>query len=219
MTIAEDRPGGAPRRVRMAPEDRERMIIEQAAQFFARHGFAAQIREIAREIGISQGLIYRYFRSKGELIERVYGHVFLNRWRPEWERGLRDRSKPLGVRLEAFYLSYLDAVDDPDWIRLSMYSGLDGTNLVRRYIETQVEDLLEIIATECRVYRQDDKAPGSNPRGEPDDYEMEMVWHLHSTFIYYLVRKHIFQTRATDDRTLLVRIAVGDFLSGLAADR
>lgn len=204
----------APRRVRMAPEDRERMILEKAAAFFARHGFSAQIREIAKESGISPGLIYRYFRSKGELIEKVYEHVFLNRWKPEWEAGLKDRSRPLRARLEAFYASYLDAIDDPDWIRLSMYSGLDGTNLVRRYIETQVEDLLEIIAAECRVYRGAEAAPAA----EPDDYEMEMVWHLHSTFIYYLVRKHIFQTRATRDRALLVEIAVADFLSGLAAD-
>lgn len=215
MTMTEkSRKEEAPRRTRMAPEERERMILEKASAFFARHGFAAQIREIAKESGISPGLIYRYFKSKGELIEKVYDHVFMNRWNPEWERGLRDRSQPLRTRLEAFYTSYLEAVDDPDWIRLSMYSGLDGTNLVRRYIETQVEDLLQIIAAECRVFRT-----GGMKASKPfDDYEMEMVWHLHSTFIYYLVRKHIFQTRASPDRALLVEIAVGDFLSGLTPE-
>lgn len=213
MTVAEKQQAHGSRRIRMAPEDRERMILSEAAHFFAQHGFSAQIREIARELGISQGLIYRYFRSKSELIERVYEHVFLDRWNPEWERGLRDRSKPLEERLAWFYRSYLGAVDDPDWIRLSLYSGLSEYNLVRRYIETQVEDVLDVIAVESQVFR------GAIPEraAVSDEYQKEMVWHLHSTFIYYLIRKHIFRTKATEDRELLVRIAVTDFLSGLSA--
>jgi AcrR family transcriptional regulator len=203
------RPRTPRQRVRMAPDDRERMILEAATHYFARHGFSAQIRELARELKVSQGLIYRYFSSKQELVDRVYQHNFLRRWDASWEELLRDRSLPLRDRLKDFYTRYLGAIDDPDWIRLVMHSGLEGNDLTRRYIRTRVEHLLGIIARECRLV----------PRSvEPDQAEMEMVWHLHSTVIYYLVRKHIFRTATTRDVPGLVAMIIDDFLSGLAGE-
>ncbi len=201
------------RRIRMAPDDRERMILEEAVRFFARHGFNAQIREFAMEAGISQGLVYRYFRSKRELVERVYEHNFIKRWDDDWEEALKDRTQSLHQRLSRFYSSYLKAIDDPDWIRLVMYSGLEGNDLTRRYIRTQVERLLRVIAAECRQL-----GPAHAPGAEPiSEREIEAVWHLHSTFIYYLVRKHIFGIGATRDRDTLVDVAVTDFLDGIGA--
>lgn len=199
------------RRIRMAPDDRERMILHEAVRFFAKHGFSAQVREFAAEAGISQGLVYRYFRSKRELIERVYEHNFLRRWDAQWEESLKDRSEPLATRLTRFYASYLEAIDDPDWIRLVMYSGLESNDLTRRYIRTQVERLLTTIATECR-----DFAGAPDPAAEPiGEAEIEAVWHLHSTFIYYLVRKHIFGIVKLDDRDKLVDVCVTAFLEGI----
>lgn len=206
-------PDAAAGRSRMSPEDRERMILDKAVHFFAKHGFSAQTRELAREIGVSQGLIYRYFRSKEELIERVYQRNFLRRWKREWESLLQDGSLPLDRRLKRFYSEYLAVVDDYDWIRIAMHSGLGGNNLTRRYIEDQVERVLRIIALECRKARL----------GEPvestavSELEIEAVWHLHSTIIYYLIRKHILGTRTTDDADGLVSVMVDSFMSGFAS--
>ncbi|MGH6926210.1 MAG: TetR/AcrR family transcriptional regulator [Propylenella sp.] len=213
MAEASLRSPGEGRRIRMAPDDRERMILQEAVRFLAKHGFTAQIREFAAEAGISQGLIYRYFRSKRELVERVYEHNFLKRWDSTWEDALQDRRHPLEARLTRFYSSYLKAIDDPDWIRLVMYSGLEGNDLTRRYIRTQVERLLRIIAVECRDLSAL-PALSAQPVGEA---EIEAVWHLHSTFIYYLVRKHIFGIGPIEDRDMLVRVAVTDFLRGIGA--
>jgi AcrR family transcriptional regulator len=198
------------RRIRMAPDDRERMILEEAVRFFARHGFSAQIREFASEAGISQGLVYRYFRSKRELVERVYEHNFIKRWDAQWEAALQDRTEPLDRRLCAFYSAYLKAIDDPDWIRLVMYSGLEGNDLAPRYVRTQVEHLLKIIATECR-----DPGSAEAASAPVTEAEMEAVWHLHSTFIYYLVRKHIFGVRTIEETDMLVTVAVNNFLGGI----
>jgi AcrR family transcriptional regulator len=211
MADAEVRGAIENRRVRMAPGDRERMILEEAVRFFALHGFGAQIRDLAAEAGISQGLVYRYFRSKRELLERVYEHNFIKRWDDSWEEALKDRREPLDARLIRFYSNYLTAIDDPDWIRLVMYSGLERNDLTRRYIRTQVERLLQTIALECRT------ASGSTASGAVSEMETEAVWHLHSTFIYYLVRKHIFAIETTGDRDALVRIAVRSFLEGVGA--
>lgn len=210
---ARARPKPPQRRVRMAPRDREQMILEAAIDFFAKHGFSAQIRELARELKVSQGLIYRYFKSKEELLHRVYEHNFLRRWNSGWEALICDRTVPLSNRLKDFYSSYLSAIDDPVWIRLVMYSGLAGNDLTKRYIMTHVERLLRAIARECRTLQSRDVARTCE---EPDQAEMELVWHLHSTIIYYLIRKHILQTETIKDVPNLVALVIDDFLSGLA---
>jgi hypothetical protein len=64
-------------RVRMDPDNRERMILEGAVRFFAKRGFAAHTRELAEELGVSQSLVFHYFGSKEALIERVYQRNFL----------------------------------------------------------------------------------------------------------------------------------------------
>lgn len=206
-------PGASAGRSRMSPEERERMILDKAVHFFAKHGFSAQTRELAREIGVSQGLIYRYFRSKEELIERVYQRNFLRRWKKEWESVLQDGNIPLDRRLKQFYREYLAVVDDYEWIRIAMHSGLGGNNLTRRYIEDQVERVLRIIALECRKTRLG-KSVGS---GAISELEIETVWHLHSTIIYYLIRKHILGTKTTTDADGLVSVMVDSFISGFAS--
>ncbi len=113
------------RRTRLSPQARERIILDAAIDFFAEEGFRAQTRALADRIGVSQSLIYRYFGSKENLIERVYEKTFLSRWNPAWEETLADRSRPLRERLQEFFRSYLVAVDDRNWIRVAMHSSLE----------------------------------------------------------------------------------------------
>lgn len=202
-------------RSRMSPDEREKMILEKAVHFFAKHGFNAQMRQLAKAIGVSQGLIYRYFKSKDELIERVYQHNFLTRWTITWSETLQDRTRPLDVRLKEFYRDYLAVVDDYEWIRIAMYSGLSGNNLTRRYVEEQVGSLLRVIATECRTGGVGDPARVRSP----DEIDIELAWHLHSTIIYYLIRKHILGTKVASDHDSLVEMMVDNFLNGLRAPR
>lgn len=198
------------KRTRLAPEDREAMILEAAIGFFAENGFEAQLRELAQRIGISQALIFRYFSSKQVLVERVYERVYVARWSAEWRRDLEDRNVPLQRRLVAFYRSYVTAIDGYEWIRLTLYSGLAGNDLTRRYIETRVDGLLLLIARELRH-----EIPAA-ARIAPALLH-ELVWHLHATFIYYLIRKYVFHVTTLADTDALIEATVTNFLHGLAA--
>src|SRR5215472_8625412 len=109
--VAETR--GQPLRRRLTPEARARMILEGAIAFFAERGFEGQIRDLAETLGVSQALIFTYFGNKGTLLEQVYDEVYLSRWRDAWLDDLRDRAQPLRERMQAFYLSYLEAIDEP----------------------------------------------------------------------------------------------------------
>jgi TetR/AcrR family transcriptional regulator, cholesterol catabolism regulator len=54
-------------------EDRGEQIMEAALRVFAKKGFSdASIKDIAREAGITPGLIYHYFESKEALLKAIY---------------------------------------------------------------------------------------------------------------------------------------------------
>src|ERR1039457_7399723 len=95
---------------RLAPKLRAEQILKGSIRFFAEHGFSGQTRALAKELGISKGLLYRYFPSKEALIDRVYEEVFLRRWSPEREAALVDRSRPMIDRLKVFYIGYAKMV-------------------------------------------------------------------------------------------------------------
>jgi AcrR family transcriptional regulator len=206
----QDRGSVTPRRVRLSPQTRERMILDAAINFFAEEGFRGQTRELANRIGVSQSLIYRYFGSKENLIERVYEKTFLSRWNPVWEETLTDRSRPLRERLQEFFRSYLVAVDDRNWIRVAMHSSLEGSDLTKRYIQGHVTRLLGKIALELRAGAEKMRSEELSPM------ELELAWHLHSTAIYYLIRKHIHGTPVSLQTDDIADMIVNNFLDGVS---
>lgn len=135
---------------RLSRADRERMIVDAAIQFFADVGFGGQTRELARKIGISQPLLYKYFPRKEDLVDRVYREVYLGRWDPHWEVVLGDDTAPLRDRLVLFYSEYVSRIMDYAWIRIFMYAGLLGSDINARYI-----DLLrqKVVLPICRALR------------------------------------------------------------------
>lgn len=59
------------------PTDRRRQILDAAIRVFARQGFhASRVADIADEAGVAYGLVYHYFRSKGQ----VMTELFTERW-------------------------------------------------------------------------------------------------------------------------------------------
>ena len=80
---------------RLTPSDREQEIVDEAVQFFAEFGFNGRTRDLAKRIGITQPLLYRYFPNKDDLIERVFKEVYLNWIIPDWSINLKKRSIPL----------------------------------------------------------------------------------------------------------------------------
>jgi len=197
------------KRIRMSPEERERMILKGAMQFFAERGFAADTRELARGLGVSQSLIYKYFSNKRELLDRVYEETFVSRWKEDWEPFLRDRSIPFEERLRKFYLDYASVVNDKIWIRIALRSSLAGHRLTRRYIVNYIDRLLHVIARELRHEQ------GLRTSGPLSALELELAWHLHSTLIYYLIRREVHGVTVCNDIAAVVNTIVTNFLYGI----
>jgi AcrR family transcriptional regulator len=199
------------RRKRLAASDREQQIVDEAVRFFAEVGFSGQTRELAQRLGITQPLLYRYFPTKQDLIDRVFKEVFLKRVDPRWKTLIKDRSKPLQERLVEFYDLYAKAVYRYEWIRIYMLSGLMGEDINKRYIRVIEENALRPI---CEEIRHHCGLPGADviPIG---GIELEHVWVLHGGLFYYAVRKYIYGTPVDENFSAIVARAVATMLEGL----
>src|ERR1700730_14272586 len=207
------KPPSGKRWVRHSAAARREAIVSEAIIFFAEHGFEAQTRELAARIGVSQALIYRYFRTKEDLIEEVYQRIYMSRWNALWEKLLSDRRIPLEQRLKEFYKSYLCTFDDYAWIRVSVYSGLRGNNLVSRYIDRVIERVVKVISLELR---HECELPVVAPADIPK-LDLELTWNFHSTVIYFLMRRYVFQKEPCDAKDEVVDQMVDQLLAGSIA--
>ncbi|WP_293902608.1 TetR/AcrR family transcriptional regulator [Phenylobacterium sp.] len=93
MTLAETR-----KRTRLAPEARREQILDEAARLILDEGLhAVSMERVARDVGISKGLVYNYFPTRDALLTAL-----LSREQAE----LRDRGMVSALEAE----SYVDLI-------------------------------------------------------------------------------------------------------------
>ncbi|MEJ0069336.1 MAG: TetR/AcrR family transcriptional regulator [Pseudomonadota bacterium] len=185
----------APRRRRLPPDERERLIVAEAVRFFAEVGFEGHTRDLARRLNITQPLLYRYFPSKEALIDRVYQEVYLNRWNPAWETLIEDRAQPLRQRLIAYYRDYARTILHPEWIRIFLFAGLKGGRLNARLLDMVRERIFTRVIREIRI----DQGLPLPPELPFTEIEYELVWGLHASIFYIGIRKWIYGLPIPDD--------------------
>jgi len=196
------------KRKRLPSAERKADFIEKAIQFFADEGFESSTRGLARRLGVTQPLLYRYFPSKDDLISEVYDAVYVNRWRPEWETLLRDRTRSVKQRLNDFYNVYTDVIFNREWMRIYLFSGLKGVDINRRYMVLVRQRILEPILEEARLEF------GLAPR-DARDCEVEFAWVMHGGIFYYGVRDLIYESSISTDKPRVIEDAVEAFVAGL----
>lgn len=188
---------------RLEPQARREQIVAAAVAYFAEVGFGGTTRDLARRIGITQALLYRYFASKADLVEAVFERVFLGRLSPRWNKDIRDRTQPLEDRLRHFYRQYAAAIFTYEWMRIFMWAGLAGEALNLRYLSRVGDSLLSAL--------RDEIAHDGGFR-TPD---MEEMWALHGSIVYIGIRRFIYQLPTPDDVGPVIDRSVERFLLAL----
>ena len=195
---------------RLSAPEREAHIVQEAVHFFAEVGFGGDTRELAKRLGVTQSLRYKYFPNKEALINRVFDVVYMGRWNPFWESVIHDRSVSLQDRLTRLYVEYAKAALTRDWVRIFMFSGLRGESINRRYLTVLRQRILEPIAAELR-----------HEFGLPDvsavplkSAEIELVWGINARVFYFGQRQWIFDVPVQDDLHALISLTVEHFLAG-----
>ena len=193
---------------RLSPDERRREFVAKATEFFSEEGFGGGTRALARRLGVTQPLLYRYFPSKDDLIKEVYRTVYLDPLETGWEKLLTDRSRPLRDRLLEFYRTYTDAIFTRKWLRIYLYSGLKGLDINRWYVGMVKDKILTRIIRECR------HEVGLAVQNKPSAAELELAWVLHGGIFYYGVRKYIYEFPVLEDKDRVIGDALDVFLAG-----
>lgn len=210
LSMVESEDAAVQPRKRMKREDRDREIAAAAVAFFAEVGFDGDTRELARRLGVTQSLIFRYFPSKSALIERVYQEVYVGRWNPYWETIIADRSVSLQDRLIRLYKDYSRVSLTYDWVRIFMFSGLKGEDINTRYLKFLKIRILEPIAIEIRA-----ELGLPTPEELPLKIaEIELAWGINSRIFYLGQRKWIFNMPLEMDIDTIIEYTIITYLSG-----
>ncbi len=183
--------------------------MAEAIKFFSEVGFGGQTRELARRLGITQGLLYRYFPEKQALLERVYATVFEEKWNAQWAPRLQERTIPLRERLLDFYAEYRKLIQTSEWVCIYLLAGLAGLDINQRYRELLKRRLFPIIATELRIEFGVEK---SSRRVSKEEEEHLLT--LHGMIFYQGIRKWVYGWESATDEHVTLGRQIDMFLYG-----
>jgi AcrR family transcriptional regulator len=196
-------------RKRAARGTGEQRIIDAAIDFFAEEGFRASTRDLAKQLGVSQALLYRYFKSKQALIDRVFEEIVSGRWDENNVERLLDTKRPLPDRLTIFYQNIAQG-RSKQRVKLFMRAGLDDQKLADRYTFPLNEHVLTPVIAALRV-----EAGLPLPSKKAIlRAERELVMTLHGSIAHMGMRKYIYDSPMPDDLSEHIAFYVVCFLEG-----
>jgi AcrR family transcriptional regulator len=181
-------------RRRLGVAERERQILDGAIGFFAHNGFGAQMRDLARSIGVTHALLYHYFPTKQALIDRVYLEVFEGRWSPNWQALLDDPEKTPEEKLTGFYDDYINSALNLEFTRILVFSGLSDHAITDRFFSMLRQRLFPRLIRETRRFR------GVTSRAQASERELELLMGLHGGFFYIAMRRWIYGQGVANDQ-------------------
>lgn len=194
-------------------EERRAAIIAAATDFVAEYGFKYTTWQLANHLGITQPLLYKYFRSKEDLVEAVYDGIYRSQTMVDWKEHLGDRSRPLRARLIDYLEAYTSEILDEKWIRIFLFGSLTGTDIHARFIGYLTEGVFPKIADEVRHERN--LPPPQSP--EELEAQIETVWGFHSSFFYIGVRQWVYRLPIPENINAVIAQRVDAFLDGAPA--
>ncbi len=184
-------------RKRMSVAEREIFIVNGAIRFFSEHGFDAQMRDLAKAIGVTHTLVYHYFPTKQALVDRAYKVVFEGRWKPEWEALLDDRKLAPKDKFLLFYVDYARTVLTREFVRILVFSGLTDRSITDRFFTLLGEKLFYRLIRETRRHR------GCRSRARITSREHELLMGLHGGVFYGGMRAFVYGQALPDESAFL----------------
>src|SRR5687768_9397256 len=145
----------APRKVATeflsAEVSRRQQILDEATRFFAEFGFSGSTTELAKRLGVTQPLLYKYFESKEKLIRLCLENAYpVEKHHERWLALLTRRDRPVRDRLYDFYCDYSDLIFSRDFLRLALWSELTPYHIGPKFKNVVVTSLFSAILNEIR---------------------------------------------------------------------
>ncbi len=147
---------------RMAAGDRRSQIVQVAMRLFSERGFrGTTTKEIASAAGVSEAIIFRHFATKEDLYTAII----------DFKACEGSLAQPGGPAIESIQCSFADAMSkkddlavfegialemmrhheqDPQFLRLLLYSALEGHQLAQMFWDRNVRVMYEFLGNYVR---------------------------------------------------------------------
>jgi TetR/AcrR family transcriptional regulator len=150
-TLGEEKKGGARKDQvdtgRMSGEARRQQLIEVAIRLFSQKGFrGTTTKEIALSAKVNEAMIFRHFATKEDFYTAILDYkarqVRVEEWLEEFKKhALNNDDEALFRALARRVIEH--HVRDKDFLRLMLYSALEGHELAGNFLERQVKPINE----------------------------------------------------------------------------
>lgn len=191
---------------------KKRKLVEAAVLCFAEHGYAAtSTRQIADRAGVAEATIFRHFKTKQELLERLVTPLLDHLLVPE---------------LNAQEQDVLDRMRDlPSMMRWMMMNRIEYAQRFRPLVRILLQEIpvntgLRTVVTEhlaapvARIaLAQLDRLTGGLPEGDPN--AMRLVRIVASVLMGYIVNRLIVEPDAAWDDAAEVDVMVSVLCDGI----
>jgi AcrR family transcriptional regulator len=140
---------------RMSGDERRSQILLVAIRLFSQHGFSGTTtKEIARQAGVSEAMVFRHFATKSDLYDAILDYkACQGGMNPlPWEE-----NSPIkciaehGDDYAFFYNLALNALNkqqnDPDFMRLLFHSALEEHELAERFFEEFISRIYDFVGS------------------------------------------------------------------------
>lgn len=201
---------------RMPAGDRRRQLIETAIRLFSQRGFTGTTtKEIALAAGVTEAIIFRHFKSKDDLYAAILDYKacelnvkdWLDEMRLHAER--RDDEKlfhAVAARMLAHHRG------DRDFIRLMLYSALEGHELARSFRVNQTRPLQNFLREYIAQRQREGAFRACNPNAAVQAFIGSLIHHILATSLFAADYLRLTDKDAIENFTTL-------FLSGLRSAR
>ncbi len=134
---------------RMTGEERRKQLIRVAIQLFSQKGFrGTTTKDIAVAARVNEAMIFRHFARKEDLYAAILDYKASETCAGDWLDGAREAAKRndddavfhlMATRILAHYRA------DRDFLRLMLYSALEGHELTNMFRDKQVCPVYEFM--------------------------------------------------------------------------
>ncbi|HET9530283.1 MAG TPA: TetR/AcrR family transcriptional regulator [Blastocatellia bacterium] len=212
---AEERKGpveGGPETGRMTGEARRQQLIEVAIRLFSQKGFrGTTTKEIALAARVNEAIIFRHFATKEDLYAAILDYkaseIRVDEWLEELnEYALRNDYKGLFGSLASRIVEHHRC--DDNFLRLMLYSSLEGHELSQIFFEKHVKPINEFLYGYVAGRQRAGDFREGNPKAIVRAFIGMVIHHVLSTRLFDFESTRISDEEALETFTQL-------FLDGL----
>lgn len=199
-------------RRRLSTEARRSQLIETAMRVFAAYGFTgATTRRIAVAAGVTEAVIFQHFPDKDALYAAILEHKATEAHTDDWMATLHQLQAlddDAGVLRAIFERLITRHEQDPDFLRLMVYSALENHALARGMQEAQSRRLIRFLEGFVLAGQ---RAQRFRP-GSPAVFARAIL----GLPVYHIFQMRLFHSAPDVDRQELIDLGVAYTLAGLA---